>query len=102
MNAQAQQPRAEPQHPTFCAIPSPSTVYAAPSTRAEFDRLALPEIVHDWRVDSVTTLLEDDGRTWERRCHSKVLGDHSPGSLTVIFQWFDQRPAKANAQGGAA
>lgn len=83
---------------TFCAVPLPHLVYAGPHTREEFDRLALPETVHEWKADTTFTLIKNDGQAWERRCHSKVLGDHSRDSVTVIFQWFDERPVEVAQQ----
>lgn len=83
---------------SFCTVPIPRTVYAGPSTKEEFDRLPLPETVHDWQHSETTTLLKKDGQQWERRCHSKVLGDYSrPGQVVVIFQWFDERVVEAPA-----
>ncbi|ODT97336.1 MAG: hypothetical protein ABS82_01155 [Rhodanobacter sp. SCN 67-45] len=76
---------------TFCAVPAPGLVYAGPRTKEEFDLIRLPETVHDWQADQVETLLHADGAQYERRCHSKVLGDHAPDGVTVIFQWFDFR-----------
>jgi hypothetical protein len=77
----------------FCAVPLPYLVYVGPRTREEFDRIALPETVHEWSLDPICTLIKHDGQEWERRCHSKALGDYSRGSVSVVFQWFDERPA---------
>ncbi|MBB3806379.1 hypothetical protein FHR51_002531 [Xanthomonas arboricola] len=89
---------------TFCAAPIPTLVYASPATREEFDRLPLPATQHDWKADSTLALIKGDGQQWQRRCTSKVLGEHARDSVTVIFQWFDERVAveesellKANA-----
>ena len=101
MNAQAPAAPEAPHFPSFCAVPLPSTIYAGPATRAEFDRIPLPELVHEWQFDKVATLLKNDGQKWERRCHSKALGDHSQSSITVIFQWFDERPVEVSTEGGA-
>lgn len=72
-----------------CSIPMPTLVYAWPK-KAEFDLLAVPEIIHEWKPCRSTTVLKADGQEWERRCHSKTVED---GEVTVIFQWFDERHA---------
>ena len=88
---------------SFCAIPLPHIVYVGPATKEEFARLKLPELVHDWASDPTHTLLENDGQEWQRRCHSKSLGEFLPGQITVIFQWFEYRPIVVSvAEGGAA
>lgn len=74
----------------FCAIPTPRLVYASPATKEEFDRLQIQETVHDWLPCRTTALVKNDEQQWERRCHSKTLGDFGDG-VTVIFQWFDER-----------
>ena len=84
--------------PSFCGIPLPRLVYASPQTREEFDRIELPEHVHEWQADPTETLLKGDGRQWEHRCYSKVLGELGSAGVTVIFQWFEYRVA----EGGAA
>lgn len=86
---------------SFCTIPLPQLVYASPRTREEFDRLELPETVHEWVPDKTTTIIEGDGNQWEHRCHSKHLGELGTTSVSVIFQWFEYRVAE-NAEGGAA
>jgi hypothetical protein len=78
---------------SFCAVPTPTIVYASPSTREEFDRLSLPMNVHAWTPCEMTTLIKADGHQWERQCHSKSLGSFAPDEVTVIFQWFDYRVA---------
>lgn len=84
---------------SFCAIPTPRLVYAGPQTREEFDRLELPEQVHEWKADPTTTLLKNDGQQWEHRCHSKTLGEFgTPGVVAVIFQWFEYRVAEGGAE----
>lgn len=82
---------------TFCAVPAPGLVYAGPRTKEEFDLIRLPETVHDWQADKVETLLHADGAQYERRCHSKMLGEPGTGSVYVIFQWFDVRVAGSEA-----
>ena len=92
----------EPRRSSFCAVPTERTVYAGPSTREEFDRIPLPETIHEWKHDEVETLIRNDGRQYERLCHSKSCGDI--GGLYVIFQWFDSRVAelpKASEDGAA-
>lgn len=78
---------------SFCGVPTPGLVYAGPRTKEEFDRIDLPETVHDWQPDKFETIRHDDGHQYERRCHSKVLGELGHGSVQVIFQWFDIRVA---------
>ena len=85
----------------FCAIPLPRLVYAGPKTREEFDRLELPETVHEWKPDSTTTLIKGDGKQWEHRCHSKTLGELGSSSITVIFQWFEYRVAETSPSANA-
>ncbi|MFC6838576.1 hypothetical protein [Xanthomonas theicola] len=82
----------------YCGIPTPTLVYAGPSSREDFDRLELPATVHDWKPDATTTLIKADGKQWERRCTSKTLGDMGSNSVTVVFQWWDHRIAPAVAQ----
>lgn len=76
---------------SFCSVLTPGIVYAGPATKEEFDRIPLPEMVHDWKPSKVETLLRADGSQYEHRCHSKALGDYRPDSITVIFQWFEYR-----------
>lgn len=78
--------------PSFCAVPAAQYVYAGPATREEFDLIALPETVHDWKLCRTTTLIKNDGQQWERRCHAKQLGEPGSGRVNVIFQWFEERP----------
>lgn len=83
---------------SFCAVPTPNTVYAGPRTKEEFDLIPLPVRIHDWKTDDVETLLQNDGQQWERRCHSKYLDGRENGTgFDVIFQWFDRRPVAAPA-----
>lgn len=79
---------------SFCGVPIPEAIYAGPRTRAEFDRIPLPENVFEWSEDSTATLLRNDGRRWERRCRAKHLASVRPAP-DVIFQWFDERPIAA-------
>lgn len=80
--------------PQFCAVPMPTIVYAGPATKEEFDRIQLKETVHDWQPGRASTLRED-GQQWERQCHSKTLGNFEQDGVTVVFQWFDERPIAA-------
>ena len=82
---------------SFCTVPCAGMIYAAPHTRAEFDAIALPATVHEWKADAARTLIKNDGRQWESRCTSKFL--ESKGGVLVFLQWFDHRPVEA---GGAA
>ena len=82
--------------PSFCGIPLPRLVYASPQTWEEFDRLELPEHLHEWEADPTETLLRGDWRQWERRCHSKHLGEVDGAGVTVIFQWFEYRVAQGD------
>ncbi|MYM92240.1 hypothetical protein [Duganella vulcania] len=72
-----------------CKVATPNTVYAWTRTKAEFDTIALPETAHAWAPSDVVDLIRSDGRKWERRCFSKCLDG---GPVTVIFQWFEERP----------
>lgn len=81
---------------SFCAVPLPNLVCAGPRTREEFDRLELPETVHEWSPDKVRTLIQNDGQEWERRCYSKAFGDYRKNGVMVVFQWFDYRPVAAD------
>lgn len=79
---------------SFCAVPLESLVYAGPRTRAEFDRLPLPELVGEWRLNNATTLIKGDGQQWETLSRSKSL---TANGITVIFQWRDERPVAQQA-----
>lgn len=46
----------------------------------------LPETVHDWRPGKTETVIKNDGRRYERRCHSKMLSNLDRESVAVIFQ----------------
>lgn len=92
---------------SWCGVPTPSVVYACPHTREEFDLIGLEPRVGKWQSDEFTTNMRADGQQWERRCTSKTLGDFAGDTVTVIFQWWEERPiavaAAADAvQGGAA
>ena len=84
---------------SFCSVPLATTVFAGPRTKEEFDRISLPATVHDWQPCKTTTLCKNDGREWERRCHSKFV---ETAALHVIFQWFDERPVGSAAVAGGA
>lgn len=84
---------------TFCAVPIPRLIYAGPATREEFDRIPLEATVHEWKFDRTITILKSDGQPWERRATTKCLGEHDDKGVTVIFQWFDERPALSTAVG---
>lgn len=77
---------------TGCSVVTPTIVYAWP-TKDEFDKLAIPAMIHDWKPDRTTTLLRSDRQEWERQCHSKMI---QADGVKVIFQWFDERPIAAN------
>lgn len=74
---------------SWCSVALPNTVYVGPRTRDEFDAIALPAQEHGWAPSDVVNLVRGDGRKWERRCFSKCL---EGGPVTVIFQWFEERP----------
>jgi hypothetical protein len=78
-----------------CSVASPTVVYASPATKEDFDKLALEELIHDWRPSSAETVLQNDGQEWEIRCHSKTV---EASGVLVIFQWFDARPIKSAEQ----
>jgi len=82
---------------SFCSVLSETTVFAGPRTKEEFDRIALPEMVHEWKPDKIETLLRADGSEYEQRCHSKQLGNYAEGTITVIFQWFESRRMASEA-----
>ena len=73
---------------TGCSVATPTLVYVWP-TKEEFDKLGVEEMLHDWRPDRTGTMLRSDGLQWQRRCHSKTI---EGSGITVIFQWFDERP----------
>lgn len=75
----------------FCSVLSARVVYAGPETKDEFDLIDLPEKIHKWQPDEVTTLVTGDGQQWEHQCHSKTLGDFDQRTVTVVFQWFERR-----------
>lgn len=86
----------------FCSIPTTDIVYVSPGTVEEFERLALPEFaIGEWRSDKIRSLCDDEGRSWESRCRSKSIGDFSPGTVTVIFQWWEYREAIAAVESAA-
>ncbi len=76
-----------------CRVPLATTAFVWP-TKADFDRLDVPEKVFDWGHCDTTTLLKRDGRQWERRCHAKTVED---GKVSVIFQWFEERVSGGTA-----
>jgi hypothetical protein len=76
---------------SFCEVGTPTTVFAGPPTKGQFDDIALPETIHKWKSCEIATLLKRDGRQWARRCHSKQAGEHGEG-VVVIFQWFEELP----------
>lgn len=69
---------------TGMSVATPTTVYAWPKTREEFDLLALPEITHEWKPDNIK-------KGMERRCISKATSRVGCGEMMVIFQWFEER-----------
>lgn len=73
---------------TGCSVATPTIVYAWP-TKDEFDKLAVEERIHEWKPDRTETVFKNDGKEWERRCHSKTVDG---AGVMVIFQWFDERP----------
>ena len=73
------------------SVATPNVVYAWPKTKEEFDKIAINEMVHEWKECETTTVIKNDGCKWERRCHSK----HIQGEIDVIFQWFDERKVSA-------
>lgn len=77
-----------------CSVATPTTIYAWTSTKAEFDTIALPEKIHEWKESETVALLRGDGRAWERRVFSKALDG---GPVSVIFQWFEERPLNREA-----
>lgn len=84
---------------TFCGVPTPTgkLIYAGPATREEFDRIPLPAKQFDWNPCQTTTVLKADGREWERRVTAKSLDDASTG-ISIIFQWFEERPVEQAAE----
>jgi hypothetical protein len=79
---------------TGCSVATPTLVYAW-TTKEDFDRLAVEELIHDWKPCRATTMIRSDGQAWERRCHSKTVDG---AGVAVIFQWFDERPAPRAAE----
>jgi len=74
---------------TSCQIPLPTLAYAQP-TKADFDQLAVEEKIHEWKPCSTTTLIKNDGKRWETRCHSKTI---EAAGVMVVFQWSEERHA---------
>lgn len=83
------------QQPTFCAVATPSLVFAGPRHRHDYDRLPLPETVGDWAPSFATSMAKADGREWEVRIRSKAI--EGCGAVTVIFQWREERPVAMEA-----
>lgn len=77
---------------TGCSVVTATLVYAWP-TKSEFDALAIPEMIHDWKPDRTETVIRNDGQEWERQCHSKMI---QADGVKVIFQWFEARPVAVN------
>ena len=78
---------------SFCSVALPHIVYAGPSTKKEFDAIPLSVSVHEWKPSDIVTMVRRDGQQWEQRVHSKAL---EGGPVTVIFQWFVERPIVAD------
>lgn len=80
------------QH-AFCGVPTPTgkLIYAGPHTRSEFDRIPLPAHEYEWVACTTQTIIQNDGRQWQRRVTAKSLDDAATG-ISVIFQWVDYRP----------
>ena len=78
------------------SVPTPTTVYAWPKSKDEFDKIALEASVFDWGVCETTTLIKNDGQQWESRLHAKAMFD---GPVNIIFQWRDERPVAHQEQG---
>jgi len=97
MNAPQTNSQAEVSCPSFCSVPLPRTVYAGPRSKEEFDRIDLPETIHEWKPDTTETLIRNDGKQYEQRCHSKCLGELGSSSVAVIFQWFERRVVAGGA-----
>lgn len=74
---------------TGCDIATPTLVYAWSDSREKFESLALPERIHNWTPDRVTTLLKNDGHEWERRIHIKTV---EASGVLVVVQFFEERP----------
>lgn len=71
-----------------CAVATQNLVYAWTKSREEFERIDLPESVHDWAFSDVESLIMADGKKYERRVHYKSMFD---SKVYVIFQWFEVR-----------
>lgn len=79
------------QHVEFCAVSTPTLIYVGPRTKVEFDQIALPARISDWRDDEATTLVKSDRRQWQMRMHSKMLTADTAEAVMVIFQWPEYR-----------
>ena len=79
------------QHVEFCAVSTPTLIYVGPRTKVEFDQIALPARLSDWKDDKVTTLVMRDGQQWQMRMHSKMLTGDTAEAVMVIFQWPEYR-----------
>ncbi|WP_395391429.1 hypothetical protein WBP07_12510 [Novosphingobium sp. BL-8A] len=86
------------QHVEFCAVSSPTLIYAAPRTKEEFDQISLPEQVFEWKDDEAATLVGNDGQQWQTRIHAKMLGDGDSAAVMVIFQWVEYRAVEVAEQ----
>ena len=71
-----------------CSVATPTLIYAW-TTQDQFDLIALPETIHDWRHSRITDVIKNDGQTWEHRCHSKSI---QKDGVTVVFQFFEEHP----------
>ena len=75
-----------------CNIATPTLVYAWSDSWEKFDSLKLPERVHNWTTDKVTTLLKNDKQAWEQRVHSKTV---EQSGVLVVVQFFEERPIQS-------
>ena len=73
-----------------CSVATPTLIYAW-TTQDAFDLIALPATTHDWQHSRTLDLINNDGRTWERRCHSKSI---EKDGVRVVFQFFEERPVQ--------
>lgn len=77
---------------SWCSVALPDCIFAGPNSKAEFDKINLQATIHGWKPAETETVLRNDGRTYEGRCHSKAI---EQDGVTVVFQWFEYRVAEA-------
>ncbi|MDA3922730.1 MAG: hypothetical protein PF501_18940 [Salinisphaera sp.] len=91
-------PKTEQDVDGCCVTAFGQLAYVWPRTWGAFDAIPLEKRIGNWENDPASTICKDDGREWQKRCHSKTLGNFAAGSVTVIFQWFEPRIAPTDKE----